>query len=464
MTAIAALTGPLPKAGVVVVALLAAWALLATEPRSRATAIAGALVLAPVLLLGEIWHSPQLHLVHHHPLYAAVGGVIGVAAVVAVALLILRRPAVLGVLVVIALPFRIPIEAGGTTSNLLVPLYLVVAAGAIGLIIAAWRDDGELEPGADAAAVRPGWIERLLALYVVLYAVQAIYSSDFQMALQQMVFFYVPFSLLFCLLRRLQWTRERLRTCLLILTGLAVVFAAVGFVEFETKTLLLNPKLIAANNVHTYFTVNSVFFDPDIFGRFLALVMILLASVLLYGRRSRDIIAATVVLAILWGGLLLTLSRSSLAALLVGLGTLAALRWKAWPAVVAACVAVVIGAAAIAISPKTFGLNQGLNGASSGRAGLVRGGIDLFRARPVFGYGSGSFQVEYHRHNRGISSLSASHTIPITIAAEQGLIGELAYVALVLVALVGLFRGARADPARVAIAAAFLALVFHTML
>ena len=457
MTAIAALTGPLPKAGVVVVALLAAWALLATEPRSRATAIAGALVLAPVLLLGEIWHSPQLHLVHHHPLYAAVGGVIGVAAVVAVALLILRRPAVLGVLVVIALPFRIPIEAGGTTSNLLVPLYLVVAAGA-------WRDDGELEPGADAAAVRPGWIERLLALYVVLYAVQAIYSSDFQMALQQMVFFYVPFSLLFCLLRRLQWTRERLRTCLLILTGLAVVFAAVGFVEFETKTLLLNPKLIAANNVHTYFTVNSVFFDPDIFGRFLALVMILLASVLLYGRRSRDIIAATVVLAILWGGLLLTLSRSSLAALLVGLGTLAALRWKAWPAVVAACVAVVIGAAAIAISPKTFGLNQGLNGASSGRAGLVRGGIDLFRARPVFGYGSGSFQVEYHRHNRGISSLSASHTIPITIAAEQGLIGELAYVALVLVALVGLFRGARADPARVAIAAAFLALVFHTML
>ena len=82
----------------------------------------------------------------------------------------------------------------------------------------------------------------------------------------------------------------------------------------------------------------------------------------------------------------------------------------------------------------------------------------------MFGYGSGSFQVEYHRHNRGISSLSASHTIPITIAAEQGLIGELAYIALVLVALIGLIRGARADPARVAIAAAFLALVFHTML
>jgi O-antigen ligase len=461
----AALSGPTPKAGVVLVALLAAWALLASEPRARATAMVGALVLSPVLLLADIWHSPQLSLVHRHPLYALVGAAVATAVIVAVGLLIVRRPALLGVLAVLALPFRIPIEAGGTTSNLLVPLYLVVASGAVAFIVAAWRDDSELEPDASGTAARSQWVERLLALYVVLYAVQAIYSADFQIALQQMVFFYVPFSLLFSMLRRLRWTRERLRICLILVAALAVVFAGVGFVEYETKTLFLNPKLIAANNVHTYFTVNSVFFDPDIFGRFLALVMILVASVLLYGQRTRDLIAATVVLAILWGGLVLTLSRSSLAALLVGLGTLAALRWKAWPALVAAAVAVVLGGAAVAISPKTFGLNQGLNGASSGRAGLVRGGADLFRERPVWGFGSGSFAHEYRLHYRGTSTtLAASHTIPITIAAEQGLIGEVAYIALVLVALVGLLRGAGADPARAAIGAAFLALVFHTML
>ncbi len=459
----AALSGPTPKAGVVLVALLAAWALLASEPRARATAMVGALVLSPVLLLADIWHSPQLNLVHRHPLYAAVGAAFALAVIVAVGLLILRWPALLALLALLALPFRIPIEAGGTTSNLLVPLYLVVASGAVAFIVAAWRDERELEP--EMAGARSQWVERLLALYVVLYAVQAIYSTDFRIALQQMVFFYVPFSLLFCMLRRLRWTRERLRICLILVAALAVVFAAVGFVEYETKTLFLNPKLIAANNVHTYFTVNSVFFDPDIFGRFLALVMILVAAVLLYGHRPRDIVAATVVLAIMWGGLVLTLSRSSLAALLVGLGTLAALRWKAWPALVAAALAVVLGAAAVAISPKTFGLNQGLNGASSGRAGLVSGGTDLFRERLVWGYGSGSFVREYRRHHRGTSTtLAASHTIPITIAAEQGLIGEVAYIALVLVALVGLLRGAGADPPRAAIAAAFLALVFHTML
>jgi putative inorganic carbon (HCO3(-)) transporter len=123
-----------------------------------------------------------------------------------------------------------------------------------------------------------------------------------------------------------------------------------------------------------------------------------------------------------------------------------------------------LGAAAVAVTPTTFGLNQGVNGASSGRGGLVSGGLSLFADRPVWGYGSGSFTTEYTRHHHRASSLSASHTIPITIAAEQGLIGEVAYVALVVVALFCLLRGARGDLVRCALAAAFAALVFHTML
>jgi O-antigen ligase len=305
----------------------------------------------------------------------------------------------------------------------------------------------------------------LLALYVVLYALQSIYSPDFEKALQQMVFFYVPFSLMFCLLRRLSWTPQLLRRCLQVVVVLALVFAAVGFVEYATKTIFLNPKLVAANDVHAYFTVNSVFFDPDIFGRFLALVMILLAALLLYDRNRREQLAAIGVLAVLWGGLVLTLSRSSLGALLVGLGTLAALRWRVGRILLVAAAVVAVGAAAVAISPKTFGLNQGLNGASSGRANLVTGGITMFGDRPLWGYGSGAFVHEYRVQHPGSSqTLSASHTIAVTIAAEQGLIGELPYIALVVVCAVVLLRGARADPARAAIAAAFLALVFHTVL
>jgi len=495
-----ALGGPLPEVGIVAAAALAAVVMLHPDMRVQALAMLGALVLAPVLLLADIWHSPQLNIVHRHPLAAAVGGVIALVAVVGAGLLIVRWPEVLAGAVIVALPFRIPIEAGGVTSNLLVPLYFVVAAGSVAFIVTGLR--GRSPPGAGGGAgsaahpvgdgarrggdpanpagdgatpaadsrlpARHGparWLERLLAGYVVLYALQAAYSPKLTTALQQVVFFYVPFALAYCLLRRLDWTQRLTRICLALVAGLAVVFALVGFVEYETKTIFLNPKLIAANQVHAYFTVNSVFFDPNIFGRFLALVMILLGAVVLYGRRQRTLLIALGVLAILWVALVLTLSRSSIGALLVGLGTLAALRWRVGRAVFVAAGVVALAAAVIAITPTTFGLNQGLNGASSGRPGLVSGGIDLFGARPLWGYGSGSFETEFSaRHHQIGQTLSASHTIPITIAAEQGLIGELVYIALVLAALVVLLQRCRGEPARVAVAAAFIALLFHTLL
>jgi O-antigen ligase len=452
----------------VAAAAVVAVALLHRDSRARAAAMLGALLLAPALLLADIWHSPQLSVVHRHPAVAAAAAVIGLLLVAALAVAIRRRPPLLAYLVLIALPFRVPIAAGGSTSNLLVPLYLVVGAGALAYIVPVLfgrNGAAGAADGLDADAPRAGWVERLLALYIGVYAIQAIYSPDFEKALQQMVFFYVPFALLFCLLRGLRWSRELMRRCLLVVVGLALLLAAVGFVEYGTKTLLLNPKLIAENNVHTYFAINSVFFDADIFGRFLALVMILLAAVLLYSARRRRQLEAVAALAVLWAGLVLTLSRSSLAALLVGLGILGSMRWRARPILALAVVVAVAGVVAVVVSPNTFGLNQGLNGASSGRAGLVGGGVQLFGERPLWGYGSGSFSTEYHRiHPASAQSLSASHTIPVTIAAEQGLIGEVVYVALVIAAGVVLVRGARVDPPRAAIAAMFLALVFHTLL
>jgi putative inorganic carbon (HCO3(-)) transporter len=466
MIAFAALSGPLPKAGVIVAAVLSALSLIASAPKLRAAAMAGALVLAPALLLADIWSSPQLRVIHRHPLIAAVGAAAALVLIAALAVVIARRPAVLAVLTVAALPFRIPIQAGATTSNLLVPLYLVVAAGSFAYIVKAVRSSDD-----ENDEWTPGWVPRLLALYVVVYAVQSIYSADFERALQQVVFFYVPFALLFVLLTQLRWTPGLIRVCFTLVVVLAVLFAAIGFVEYSTKTIFLNPKLVVANDLHTYFTVNSVFFDPDIFGRFLALVMIGLAAILLFDRSSdsaariRQVLGVSVILAVLWGGLVLTLSRSSLGALLVGLATLAALRWRVSRTLWVVVVVVAVGAAAVAISPKTFGLNQGLNGASSGRADLVSGGSNLFADRPVWGYGSGSFVTEYRRHHPGSSqTLSASHTIPITIAAEQGVIGELVYLALVIVAIVVLLRGSRSHAAAAAIAAAFLALVLHTLL
>ncbi len=508
MIAFAVATGPPTKAGVVAVAVLAALALVARGPRVRAGAMLGALILAPILLLTDIWSSPQLHVLHRHPLVAVVGALVAIGVLAAAAVVVHRHPTWIAPLAVAALPFRVPIQSGDTTSNLLVPLYGVVAVGAlaqIGAVVVQIRREREARLRAARADDRPprrsrenrsagrserenkparagrfsrarligsadaiGWMERLLALYLVLYGIQSTYApltGGRDIALQNMVFFYVPFALLYRLLRDMTWDGGLIRRCLLVTIVLAIAFSLIGFYEYDTKTIFLNSKLALANQLHTYFTVNSVFLDPDIFGRYLALVMIVIAGTLLVARPRRDHVAATLALAVLWAGLVLTLSRSSLGALLVGLAILAGLRWKPSRALVAALAVVAVGAAAVAVSPNTFGLNQGVNGASSGRGGLVSGGLSLFGDRPVWGYGSGSFVAEYRAHHKNVATtLSASHTIPITVAAEQGLIGLLSYALFVVAAIACLLRGARGDPVRCAIAAAFIALVFHTLL
>src|SRR6516165_5236095 len=65
-----ALGGPLPRLGVIAAAALAALVILHRDTRVQALATLGALILAPVLLLADIWHSPQLGIVHRHPLVA----------------------------------------------------------------------------------------------------------------------------------------------------------------------------------------------------------------------------------------------------------------------------------------------------------------------------------------------------------------------------------------------------------
>ena len=81
MIEFAALTGPFPKPRRVPRRSCAAAAVLASGARARALAILLALVLAPVLLLADIWRSPQLSVVHRHALVAAVGAILALGLV-----------------------------------------------------------------------------------------------------------------------------------------------------------------------------------------------------------------------------------------------------------------------------------------------------------------------------------------------------------------------------------------------
>lgn len=481
--------------GVFIAAGASAAAILLPAGRARSAAMLLAIGLFPVLILGDQWHSHQIVDLRHHTSRVVELAVVGAITVAVLAAAFRRWPLLLPLAIVAALPFRVPLHAGGESANLLVPLYLVIAGAVFAVLLRDWSappagggEAGDAAPTGPAA--RPArLLPRVLASVVVLYALQTLYSGDFSKGLQNVCFFLVPFTVAYGLLSDVRWDK-RLLTLVLCVVGVeATAFVFIGSIEYVTGSLFWNDAVIRSNEFHTYFRVNSVFWDPNVYGRYLALVIVVVMAALLWVKERRAFALLTVLVAILWLGLAQTFSQSSFLALLAGLAVLAALRWS-WRWTLGAVVVGAIGAVLVVLLVGGSGKIR-LNIDTSGRANLVSGGLELFGERPLYGYGSGSFQTAYrdHRTNKHVP-VTASHTEPVTVAAEQGLLGLALYIALIVVALWmmtaglrGLMPGfSRAPPAggagagdaaatgaaglaagRAAVLAAFVALLVHTM-
>ncbi len=450
----------LAGAGILIAAAAAAMAILLPRGRLRSTAMLVALALFPALILGDQWHSTAIADLRDHTTRLAALAVLALAASVALALAFRRWPVLLPLAIVAALPFRVPLHSGGDTANLLVPLYLVIAGGVLSTALDSLLSSRFLSSGGGAGsggprtdakrppAGPPGpvtgpadqaikWLPRVLAAIVVLYALQTLYSADFSKGLQDVCFFFVPFALVYALLRDVTWDRRLLTLGLWVVAIEAVAFVLVGSVEYLTRELFWNDQVIRSNEFHTYFRVNSVFWDPNVYGRYLALVIVVSMAALMWARERRAQALLAVLVAALWIGLAPTFSQSSFAAMLAGLAVLAALRWSLRWTAIAVAAALVGGVLVVTLVGGSDKLNfSRINIDTSGRANLVSGGVHLFTQRPVYGYGSGSFPRAYREHVETHEvPVSVSHTEPITIAAEQGVVGLAAYAALLVTAL-----------------------------
>jgi putative inorganic carbon (hco3(-)) transporter len=459
----------LAGAGVLAAAGASAAAILLPVGRLRSALMLLALVLFPVLILGDQWHTHQIADLRHDTGRIAFLLGVGAVAVAALAYVFRRWPALLPLAIIAALPFRIPLHAGGDTANLLVPLYLVIAAGVAAVLV---RDRSAAAGGRQRryrtdgpAGTRAIWLPRALAIFVVLYALQSLYSEDFSKALQNVSFFLVPFTVAYALIQDVEWDNVLLKRILIVVCAEAIAFVLVGSAELASRSLFWNDAVIRSNEFHTYFRVNSVFWDPNVYGRYLALVLVVVTTALMWARDRRDFWLLVGTVLVLWIGLAQTFSQSSLMALLAGLAVLAAIRWS-WRWTLAAVLVGVVAAFFVVIlaGGKGFDLNR-LNPDTGGRANLVSGGAELFADRPLWGYGSGSFQTAYanHRANKDLP-VSVSHTEPVTVAAEQGLIGLAAYLGLIAAALWVMTAGLKGRRAgRAAVLAAFVALLVHTL-
>ncbi len=432
--------------------------LLLRDSRLRYGALGAGLAAGFLLFADEVWHTPRFDTLRAHPPEVAALALAALAVLVALATAMRRWPALFPLLSILALPLRVPIEIGGTTSSLLVPLYAVIASGLLAAAWTSWQRGWKPPSGSrrEAAVL----LDRLLAAVLVLYAVQALYSLDVKNAVENAAFFYVPFAVLYALLREVDWTPTLIRRSLLVIALAGALLAAIGIVEYATRDLLVNADLRAENALHVYFRVNSLFRDPNIFGRYLALAVLALAGLLAWEEDASRALAAAGACALMLVALAFSFSLTSFAALLAGLLVLLwarlGVRWA-----LAAVAAAVLAGGVYELAIGAHGTEVSSGGA--GRTSLIRGGIDLARARPIWGFGSGSFgEAFYTRVEK--AKTTTSHDTPIAVAAEQGIIGLAVYAAFVISALVLLFAGGvRGSPARATVGALFVAMLVHTL-
>jgi O-antigen ligase len=394
------------------------------------------------------------------PAVLAAGLVAGAVAIAVGATLIRRIGWAFPVLVFAVIALRLPLRIGGETSNLLVPLYLVIAAG----FVAGVR--GGLATGAGAEPPAVVWLRRLLAATLVLYAIQSSYSDDVSNAIENAGFFLVPFAVLFCQLAAVRWDATNLRAVAITIAVVGAAAAVVGIWQYGARDLFLNKNLLESNQLKPAFRVNSVFFDPNVFGRYLALGAITVAAAVAWSRGGRLALAATGAGLLMLAGIALSYSITSVAGLLAGLGVLALLRYGLRGGL-AAGAAVLLTGVVFALSGgadrSDIGPSRGIAEETSGRTSLLEGGFELIEDRPALGWGSGAFGRAFFDQIRETET-TASHSEPITVAAEQGVPGTLLYLAVLVVMLWALFGGSPgAGAARAAAAAAIVALMVHSL-
>jgi len=400
----------------------------------------------------------------HHRLLAA-AAVVGVIAAAVGTYAVLRLPWLLALATLACVPARIPVHVGSTQANLLLPIYAVVAVAALAL---AW----ELYGDGSNRSRELGPLAWPVAAFVAWDGVSLLWSKDVRQGAIELLFFVLPFGLLAVALARLVWSRSWVLALYVQLALMALVFAVIGIVQYETRNIFWNPK-VRVDNAYApsgwFYRVNSVFYDPSIYGRFLVLA-ILASLVVVLWRRGGDplwAIAATLTIGITWAGLLPSFSQSSFVALGAGVTVAAVLAWRRRSLYLVAAGAVVL-VVAVAASP-AIRHKASLSHVTSGRSTLVSTGLKVALHHPLIGVGVGGFKRAYAEvaHLRGKEpKAAASHTAPITVAAELGLPGVLAFLWLVFVALRLAFRRLGSDfdgAARLAFGLALVAILVHCL-
>ena len=413
----------------------------------------GAMFALSVNAVGS--RSQQFDRLGGQPTALAAAGAAAVLFMAALTWLAYRYPTIAICALVALLPIRLPLPLGGGASNLLVPLYLLTLAIALAEIVVRDRlavPDGFRRDPTRLALAAVIAVSGVSVLWVGLKF--AVPEKAYANAMIKLFAFYVPFAAVFYLVVQYVGSRLRLQRILTVFLGAGIVLSIVGLVQVPTHWVIFNRDVIMRNEeLQGAFRVNSLFWDPNMFSRFCALVALVGVAVFLAfrhvgyeakWRRALPLTAAALAATLATTAYIFTFSRTGLISLVVG-AVIIELAWLGWKK---GLIAVLV--TALVLAGGLYGITRarhakhvevklsttiGLNKLTGGRVFLIKGGWRMFRRHPLTGVGLGAFPQAFpkYRTSHGARlTLRESHTTPVTVAAELGVAGLIPYAALLV--------------------------------
>ncbi len=357
---------------------------------------------------------------------------VGTVAIVLGAIPLVRYPEIVPVALLAVAPFRIPVELGEEEAFLLLPLYLVLAASALALAYRTLSGNRPTPP--------PFLLALPLAALVAVSATSYLWTWDERAGAIVLAFFVFPFTAGFAVVARAPLAAWLPRALAVTLVSLGALFAAIGIWQAQTRTLFFARDVAVANAYTTFFRVTSLFKDPSLYGRYLIVpIVVLLVVILLRRGRAVEWVAAAAAAAFLFWGLFYSYSQSSFVALFVVTFAVAAIGMGRRLRIVLVACALVATLAAAAVAADAVN-GRSARDVTSGRSRLVNVTLDAFEARPVAGVGvGGQPRASAEESGKGSPSRNASHTTPLTVLAELGVLGFALYVWVLAAAAWGLW-------------------------
>lgn len=292
----------------------------------------------------------------------------------------------------------------------------------------------------------------LLAILAVSGAISCFYASENRLFSQKMLI--INFSALFYLvLSRVSVPRIWLKRIMLAFLSVGTIILFIGYAQIFTGNLSF---------YKNEQRLGSIFWDANIFARFLAIYGLLLLSLILFAQRmisTKAVFALSILLLATFLPLILTSSRSGLGVFFLGVCLLVWQAGKTKTVRVSMLVVVLllafIGFLALK-EGKRFSNQEGLvtDASNLGRVFLIMGAVEMVQDNFFFGVGFGDFDQEYKKKYQPVIAksytsklgLTSVHNTTLKVFTERGLFAVIAYVLWSAFLILKLYRQKEMDP------------------